>query len=120
MKTLLTTVLGLIIIGILANLITGAPSAKWNLVQPGMSQQQITTLLGRPSIDVLKSKGFQIWTRGRFIRIRSSGLVVDYNSQDNPDIATKVRKSEIWFWQAIGPPIMSAETGDGNDRTAHP
>jgi hypothetical protein len=115
MKTAIKILIALIIIGIIANLIIGAPGAKWDLVQPGMTQQEITAQLGRPSIDVFKSKGLQIWTRGGFIR--SNGLAIQYYNQDTPDIATKVRKEELWFWQAIGPPIMKATTVDETDGT---
>lgn len=95
MKPLLKIVIALIIIGIITNLIIGAPSTKWDLIHPGMSQHEITTLLGRPSIDVFKSKGIQIWNRGGFIR--SSSLAIFYYKQDTPDLATEVRQSDIWF-----------------------
>lgn len=95
MKTAIKILIALIFIGIIANLIIGAPSTNWDLIQPGMSQQKITALLGRPSMDVFKSKGIQIWNRGGFIR--SSSLAIFYYNQDTPDRATEVRVSDIWF-----------------------
>jgi hypothetical protein len=118
MKPLLKIVLALISISIIANLIIGAPSAKWDLIQPGMSQQEITTLLGRPSMDVFKSKGIQIWIRGGFIR--SSSLAIFYYNQDTPDLATEVRQSDTWFRKAFGPPIMKTPTVNEMDSTPNP
>jgi hypothetical protein len=118
MKPLLKIVIALIIIGIITNLIIGAPSAKWDLIHPGMPHREITTLLGHPSIDVFKSKGIQIWNRGGFIR--SSSLAIFYYNQDTPDRATEVRQSDTWFRKAFGPSMMKTPTIDVMDSTPNP
>ena len=88
-----------VLIGVIANVIIGAPSAGWADAKIGMKASDIVARLGRPSHDQLKTKGIQIWNRGGFIR--TSSLAVLYYNQDAPDTATQLMQSQVWIWQRL-------------------
>ncbi len=99
MKRLLFSAAILAIAAIGGCVFIGAPNPKWGAIKAGMNAQEIVANLGGPKNDLLQSKSVQIWMNDGVVR--TSSLAVLYYDAQNPELATKTMRSDIWLWERL-------------------
>jgi len=99
MKRLPGYALLILTILIVADWICSRPDPRWADVTSGMSEDEVLSVIGIPSTDVLHTKGIQIWNHPGFIR--STSLAVIYEGSERPAIASKVLPGQRWLWERL-------------------
>jgi hypothetical protein len=99
MKRIIIATFVMLLAGVAIDLLRTRAPSEWDEIKEGMNSSVIVETAGKPDVNVLDSKGIQIWTKSGLIR--SVGLAVFYYDTDNPDIATRTHHSVRWLWERI-------------------
>jgi hypothetical protein len=99
MKRITAAILLMLTAGMAVDLLRTKAPSEWGEIKEGMDSAVVVETAGNPDVNVLDSKGIQIWTKWGLIR--SSSLTVFYYDTKNPNTATRTNQSVRWLWERI-------------------